>query len=200
MDKIIGWAEAPNSYIDNNEAKAASGTPSAIDSVAEQPEEQLISELNPVVNEDEYDVPEEELADSASEGELIASDGQVSKPNALEAQVIEAMNKLGFTYSVRNIGVYETKLRHNFDINSFELEEIKFLIEHAERHEALDYFNLVREAYSVNHRAKVSFNSLDPSPKCTFNECFTNNIDALIKFAKEKYNESLDSSDSSCEE
>ena len=65
-----------------------------------------------------------------------------------------------------------------YDASSVEIEEIRFVIKHAERFGAIDYYPLIRKLYTVRKRVvEAGYGSTASSP----------NLNSLTEFLMKRY-------------
>lgn len=179
---LIGWADAPNTE-ENKEAFPGDVTqvPTApainqeLLSEAETAERSVSVAEVPIDSNDALDFNYEV---SVSRTSVSVSDwgfDSVSEEDKGKAAAIELFNAIrGLRLNQHND---ETGMRN--DISKFELHEVKFLFDHAERCGFEDYFTVVKEVFAVKHRILDEGNDIDAveSP----------NLDDLLEFVEAKY-------------
>lgn len=175
---LIGWADAPNSIEEDQTIPEPHITPQASPIMATQAETpEMIEGVDDSIEEipekaDANEEPSESPAHVASSSEFDI-DGCASES--------PAGNEL--LCAIRNLKLTGNADENRYDISKFELHEIKFLFEHAERCGSVDYFSAVREVFGVKHRIldeKIDIDSIE-SP----------NLDDLMAFVEGKYEKSF---------
>lgn len=176
---LIGWADAPNSIEEDQVMPESSIPPQAATiqdtqteacEVAENADDS-IKETHEEVDADK--APAETPGYAMSYAEYDMSDDCTSGSTA--------NNEL--LCAIRNLRLTGNADEKRYDISKFELHEVKFLFEHAERCGSVDYFSAVREVFGAKHRIldeKIDIDSIE-SP----------NLDELMIFVEEKYAKSF---------
>lgn len=175
---LIGWADAPNSIEEDQTIPEPHATPQASPIAAVQPEtHEMIESIDDSIGETPEEVgASEELSENsvhaASHSEFEMGDCASESPTSNE-----------LLCAIRNLKLTGNADENRYDISKFELHEIKFLFEHAERCGSVDYFSAVREVFGVKHRIldeKIDIDSIE-SP----------NLDDLMAFVEGKYEKSF---------
>ncbi len=179
---LIGWADAPNS-IEENKGEIKMRAPSAPG---------LAAGSEPLTwhEPSQSDSP---LFDNTLTDSMPIADGEDGKTDV--SAFIEDEEASGLAVedqrspndelllAIRNLRLAGNEDEGRYDISKFELHEIKFLFEHAERIGGVDYFVAVREVFGVKHRIldkKVDIDAVS-SP----------NLDELMAFVEGKYEDSF---------
>lgn len=175
---LIGWADAPNSIEEDQTLPEPRITPQVVPIESEQAEA-------PDTIEGIDDSIEEAPEGAKSNEELDENPVNIESRSEFDvddcASENPACNEL--LYAIRNLKLTGNADENRYDISRFELHEVKFLFEHAERCGCVDYFSAVREVFGVKHRILDEKNDIDSieSP----------NLDELMAFVEEKYENSF---------
>lgn len=175
---LIGWADAPNSIEEDQTPPEPRMTPQVAPIEPEQTE-------TPETIESVDDSIEEAPEGVESNEELDENPAHIESHSGISvddrASENPASNEL--LYAIRNLKLTGNADENRYDISKFELHEVKFLFEHAERCGSVDYFSAVREVFGVKHRIldeKIDIDSIE-SP----------NLDELMAFVEGKYENSF---------
>lgn len=163
---IVGWADAPNSIS----------------------EEQLGDEETVIVEESEQ-VAEEN--DSTGNQVEVKSEPITTpmKAKSIETRALESVKTPLETSAGEELleAIRSLKLKSGkdeCDISKFELHEVKFLFNHAERQGFSDYYGVVKEVFAVKHRILDKVDDIDDTE--------SPNLDELLAFAESKYEQSFE--------
>ena len=179
---LIGWADAPNSIEEKkNELETQTPTASGFAAGSESltPNEPTQSD-SPLFGDDQTDTASamDSEADAIDNGAAV-EDAETPGFESHEHGTLDS----GLLLAIRNLRLTGSEDENRYDISKFELHEIKFLFEHAERSGSIDYFAAVREVFGVKHRI------LDE--KIDIDAVASPNLDELMAFVEEKYESSF---------
>ena len=180
---LIGWADAPNTI--ENEAQAVAVTASEPVPTPEKPEEiqaepEAVSEAESAIEEEPPSYIEEVSVENLANDFDDTDDSFVSVESINEGREAFGIQLFNAIAKLRLLG---DDASGKYDISKFELHEIEFLFEHAERCGFDDYFGAVRSVFGVKHRILDDKGDIDSisSP----------NLDELLAFVEEKYEKSF---------
>ena len=178
---IVGWADAPNTTEDES-VSLESAQSESIGTILPPPAAPVLEEIVQVSSDDnsfEGGEDEDEYVGEESISRSIIplddwEDDQVSEA------AIELMN------AIRGLRLCQSEQGGSIrcDISKFELHEVKFLFDHAERCGFDGYFSVVREVFGVKHRIideGLDIDSVDSS-----------NLDDLLSYVEAKYEKAYD--------
>lgn len=176
---IVGWADAPNSIDNQAVSKPASQTPTPPAGIVQPVSSEEVMEETLDGDEGALDDPGYEYNEVSAEmpvgpSSLWDEENPDNDTSKASYELIEA---------IRNLKLSWFEDDNRCDISKFELHEIKFLFDHAERCGFADYYDVVREVFGVKHRILDERGDIDSitSP----------NLDELMSFVEAKYERSF---------